>query len=122
MVFLGREISEQKDYSDRVALEIDREVDKIIRNAHKVATEVLTKNRAKLIHLAQTLIARETLDGETLEEVLKAEVQSETEAQVPVAADTSVPEEKPKPQKKRRVRKAPAVGPILTEPSPAPSD
>jgi len=117
MVFLGREISEQKDYSDRVALEIDREVDRIIRNAHKVATKVLTENKAKLIHLAQTLIAKETLDGEVLEAVLKGPVPPEAEAQVPVAATTPVAEEKPKPQKKRRVKKAPVVGPILPEPS-----
>ncbi len=120
MVFLGREISEQKDYSERVALEIDREVDKIIRNAHEVATKVLTENKAKLVQLAQTLIAKETLDSEALEEVLKAQVPSETEEKVP--ATTAVAKEKPKPQKKRRVRKAPVVGPILTEPSPAPSD
>jgi len=122
MVFLGREISEQKDYSDRVALEIDREVDRIIRNAREVATKVLTENKAKLVHLAQTLITRETLGGEELEEVLKAPVPSKTEVQLPATATTPVAEEKPKPQKKRRVRKAPAVGQILPEPSPAPSD
>jgi cell division protease FtsH len=120
MVFLGREISEQKDYSERVALEIDREVDKIIRNAHEVATKVLTENKAKLVHLAQTLIAKETLDSEALEEVLKADVPSGTEEKVPATATGA--EEKPKPQKKRRVRKAPVVGPLITKPSPAPSD
>jgi len=122
MVFLGREIAEQKDYSDRVALEIDREVDRIIRDAHEVATKVLTENKAKLIHLAQTLIAKETLDGELLEEVLKAEVPPDTEVQVPAAATAPVAEEKSEPQKKRRVKKAPVVGPLVTKPSPAPSD
>ncbi len=128
MVFLGREISEQKDYSDRVALEIDREVDRIIRNAHDVATKILTDNKAKLLHLAQTLIARETLSGDELEEVLKSPVPPETKAPEPVtpvkvtttAPVAEVTEEKPKPKRKARVKKSPAVGPVL--PDPAPSD
>ena len=127
MVFLGREISEQKDYSDRVALEIDREVDRIIRDAHKVAKKILTENKAKLVHLAQTLIARETLDGEALEEVLKAPVPPDTEAKVPPAATAPVTitapvaEEKPKPKRKLRTKKAPVMGPVLTDPAPSPS-
>jgi cell division protease FtsH len=125
MVFLGREISEQKDYSDRVALEIDREVDRIIRDAHNVATKVLTENKAKLLHLAQTVITKETLDSVALEEALKAPVPSAAEAQVPAAATVTVTapvtEEKPKPKRKPRVKKAPAIGPVLTDPTPSPS-
>jgi len=123
MVFLGREISEQKDYSDRVALEIDREVDKIIRNAHDAASKVLTENKAKLVHLAQTIIVRETLDSEALEELLKAPVPPDTEAQVPATATVTVTapvtEEKPKPKRKPRAKKAPVIGPVLTEPTPS---
>ncbi|HEY42044.1 MAG TPA: ATP-dependent metallopeptidase FtsH/Yme1/Tma family protein [Dehalococcoidia bacterium] len=124
MVFLGREISEQKDYSDRVALEIDREVDRIIKNAHDVATKILTENKGKLVHLAQTLIARETLDSEALEEVLKAPVPPETEPPVPTAPatvtlTTPVTEEKPRPKRKPRTKKAPVIGPVLTDPAPS---
>ena len=124
MVFLGREISEQKDYSDRVALEIDREVDLIIRNAHEVATRVLTENKSKLIHLAKTIIAKETLDSVALDEVLKAPVPADIEADI--AKGTKAPavtaEEKPKPKRKPRAKKTPGVGPIITEPFPAPSE
>ena len=124
MVFLGREISEQKDYSDRVALEIDREVDRIMRNAHDVATKILTENKAKLVHLAQTLIARETLEGEALEEVLKAPVPPETKIKVPpvsapVPINAPVAEEKPKPKRRLRTKKAPVIGPVLTDPAPS---
>jgi cell division protease FtsH len=125
MVFLGREISEQKDYSDRVALEIDREVDKIIKDAHDVATGILEENRAKLVHLAKTLIARETLSGDELEEVLKAPIPDDidTETPVPAAATATttapVTEEKSKPKRKPRTKKAPAIGPVLPEPSPS---
>jgi len=67
MVFLGREISEQKDYGDKIADEIDEEIDKIIQNAYRVASEILTENQPKLVQIAEKLIAQETLEGEGLE-------------------------------------------------------
>ena len=67
MVFLGREIAEQRDYGDKIADTIDVEVDKIIRDAQRVAKRVLTKNKPKLIQLAEKLIDQETLEGEELE-------------------------------------------------------
>jgi len=67
MVFLGREISEQKDYGDKIADAIDEEVNKIIWSAHRVAKEVLTENKPQLIRIAQKLIAEETLEGEELD-------------------------------------------------------
>ncbi len=80
MVFLGKEIAEQKDYSERIALEIDREIDRIIREAQKVAADVLRENKAKLVHLAETLIARETLDRKDLDEIFEAAVPPEIAA------------------------------------------
>ena len=67
MVFLGREISEQKDYGDKIADLIDEEVNKIIRNAHRVAKKILAENKPKLVQVAEKLIAQETLEGEELE-------------------------------------------------------
>jgi cell division protease FtsH len=67
MVFLGREISEQRDYSEEVARQIDEEVQSIILEAHKTAHGILTKNRKKLEQLAQELINKETLEGNDLE-------------------------------------------------------
>ena len=64
LVFLGREISEQRDYSDKVAQEIDEEVHNIIQRAYSTAQKILTGNKAKLKQLAGELIAHETL-GET---------------------------------------------------------
>ncbi len=69
MVFLGREISEQKDYSERTALEIDREISRIIDDAYKTAKQILTDNKDKLTALAEKLIAQETLEGNALEQV-----------------------------------------------------
>jgi cell division protease FtsH len=71
LVFLGREISEQKDYGDKVADTIDAEINRIIQQAQDVAKEILTKNRAKLELIAQRLIAAETLEGEDLEALFK---------------------------------------------------
>ncbi len=71
MVFLGREISEQRDYSDRAALEIDREINKLIDEAYAVAKKVLADNKDKLIELAQKLIEKETLEGDDLETIFK---------------------------------------------------
>jgi cell division protease FtsH len=62
LVFLGREIGEQRNYSEEVAREIDREVRRIIGEAYETARSVLTINKEKLIELARRLIKDETLD------------------------------------------------------------
>ena len=67
LVFLGREISEQRDYGDKVANEIDEEVYAIIQRAYKTTKRILTRNKAKLRELAEELIARETLDEPDLD-------------------------------------------------------
>lgn len=69
MVFLGREISEQRDYSEEVARQIDEEVQRIISEAHASARKVLTENKDKLDLLAKRLIEKETLEGGSLESV-----------------------------------------------------
>jgi cell division protease FtsH len=76
MVFLGREISEQRNYSEKVAKQIDDEVHHIIKNAHDLATKILTENKPKLIQITEKLIAQETLESEDLEELFKQPVPS----------------------------------------------
>jgi cell division protease FtsH len=70
LVFLGREISEQRDYSEAMAQEIDREVRRFIDEAHSRAREVLTTYRDKLIALAKRLIEEETIESAELEAML----------------------------------------------------
>ncbi len=70
LVFLGREISEQRDYSDKVAEQIDDEVHNIIQQAYQTAKNILIENKPKLIHIAQRLITEETIEGEALEALL----------------------------------------------------
>ena len=62
LVFLGREIAEQRNYSDEIAEEIDREVRRIIDEAYDRAREILTTYRDRLEAIAQRLIEIETLD------------------------------------------------------------
>ncbi len=69
MVFLGREISEQRDYGETVADKIDAEVGRIIEEAHQAALSLLRDNRDKLEQLATTLLEKETLEGEELDKV-----------------------------------------------------
>ena len=64
MVFLGREISEQRDYSDAVAEKIDAEVRDIIDTEYRRVRHLLESNRDKLDLIAQTLLEVETLEAD----------------------------------------------------------
>ncbi len=64
MVFLGREISEQRDYSDAVAEQIDSQVRAIIDEQYQLAQVLLVENREKLDLVANTLLEIETLEAE----------------------------------------------------------
>jgi cell division protease FtsH len=87
LIFLGREVTEQKDYSESTAQEIDEEVQAIIQHAYDVAKRILAENRAKLVQLAEALITRETLEGEELVALFNAPVPP------PAAEPASVKEE-----------------------------
>ena len=119
MVFLGREISEQRDYSEEVARMIDEEVQGIIESAHKTARIILTKNRKKLEGLAQELITKETLEGSDLERIfsglgLAKPAEKITKANIPVPVKP-VAEGEPVMQPK----KAPAVPRLVPKQTPA---
>ena len=70
MVFLGREMGEQRNYGDRTADEIDVEVSKIVSDAWETAVQILRENRARLDRLAKRLVEIETLEGDTLQQLL----------------------------------------------------
>jgi cell division protease FtsH len=107
LVFLGREISETKDYSERTSLEIDREIDRIINEASGLATKILTENMDLLTKLADALITRETLDTDELEALFRGETLS------PKVIETSPPEIK-QPEAKN-----PQPGPtVILKPQP----
>jgi len=70
LVFLGREIGEQRNYSEEVAQAIDEEVRRLITQAHETALRILRENKDKLISVARQLIETETLEGPELEALL----------------------------------------------------
>ncbi len=67
LVFLGREISEQRNYSDEVAYRIDQEIGRLVEQAHARAREILSTHADKLEAIAELLIREETIEGEELE-------------------------------------------------------
>ena len=67
LIFLGREIGEQRNYSDEIARQIDEEVRALVDRAYERATEVLVTHRSRLEALAQKLIAEESVDAEGFE-------------------------------------------------------
>ncbi len=69
LVFLGKELGEQRDYSDSVAQEIDGEVRKLVTEAHEAALQILRENREQLDRVARKLIEVETLDMADFEAV-----------------------------------------------------
>ncbi len=71
MVFLGREISEQRNYSEAVAKQIDDEVARIMRSGLERATEVLSRYRTYLNTIAERLVAEETIEQEQFEEIVR---------------------------------------------------
>jgi cell division protease FtsH len=69
-IFLGREITQHKDYSEKTAEEIDQEVTAIVRAGHQTAQELLSKNIDTLKRLAETLLERESLNGDQIDKVV----------------------------------------------------
>ncbi|MEI6713030.1 MAG: ATP-dependent zinc metalloprotease FtsH [Verrucomicrobiota bacterium] len=69
-VFLGRDISQSRNYSEATAQEIDREVRDLCDNAYKKATELISANRDKLEAIAKGLLEYETLDGAHIREIM----------------------------------------------------
>ena len=70
LVFLGREIAEQRDYSEKVAQEIDAEMHEIIGRAYNRALEILRSKKDKLQALAEQLMERETLEAHEVQAIL----------------------------------------------------
>lgn len=70
-VFLGRDIARDKDYSEEVAAEIDKEVRSFIEDAYAATEKLLSDNIDKLHVIAEALIERETLEADEISELIK---------------------------------------------------
>ena len=70
MVFLGKELREQRNYSEKIATQIDKEVTKFIRDAENQAKKILTKRKKLLEKVAKVLIEKETIEKEEFENLI----------------------------------------------------
>ena len=70
-IFLGREFAQHQDYSEATAIEIDKEVRRILDKAYKAAHEIISNNKQSLDKIARKLLERETLEGWEVNEVLR---------------------------------------------------
>ncbi len=87
-VFLGRDYSQSRDYSENVAAEIDKEIRILIDNAYKKAEEILTENRDKLDAAAEYLLEHEKMNGDDFEKLMKGELIVEAKSEEAVSEDT----------------------------------
>ncbi len=85
LIFLGREISEQRDYSDSVAEEIDSEVRRIVNEAHATARQILTEYRDKLDAVAKRLLELETITRDEFESLFPPPFPKKNGTPVPMA-------------------------------------
>jgi len=111
LVFLGKELGEQRDYSESIAQEIDAEVRRIVAEAHETALKALTDNRERLDRVAETLIEIESLDQAEFEAVWNGE-------ELPKPDKTSTPPAA-KPSKPAPDSAAPAGSKTTPAPLPA---
>jgi cell division protease FtsH len=71
--FLGRELTEERDYSEATARRIDEEVQSILEDCHRTALDILRENRKKLDLLAEELMQHETLSAKEIDKLFHQE-------------------------------------------------
>ena len=113
LVFLGREISEERDYGDKIAEEIDVEVRQLISGAYRQAQRLLLEHKPKLVQVAEYLIEHEAISGDALQRLFNDELPGpEGEPARPA---------QPSPAPAPYAPPAAPAGPMEPAPSPAPS-
>ncbi len=118
MVFLGRDLGEQRNFSDATAGQIDEEIHSIVDAGYKRAKEILTRRKADMIKLAEYLKEVETIDGDDLDKILRGETPTPSGPSITEQARTR--EAKTASDAKEAERKA-KEGPRPLRPEPSPS-
>ena len=99
-IFLGRDITSDKNYSDKTAETIDAEVKRIVEGAYKRAKAMLTKNKKMLHTLGEALLEKETIEGGALDALLgikrppTKKPKADSEGNASIGSDTSLRKEK----------------------------
>jgi len=87
-VFLGRDFGHVKNYSEATAVEIDSEIRRIVQQNYERTREILQKNHAALVDVAEALLERENLDGSEIRQMVFG---AEAAAQTPSGGETVAP-------------------------------
>ncbi|MEA3506770.1 MAG: ATP-dependent zinc metalloprotease FtsH [Elusimicrobiota bacterium] len=82
-IFLGKELSKGREYSEKTAQFIDEGVKKIIEKAHKKARRILEDNKDKLVKLAEELIVREIIEADEIKEIVKIDYKTHKSSKSP---------------------------------------
>jgi len=118
MVFLGRDLGEQRNFSDATAGQIDEEIHFIVDAGYKKAKEIMTRRKADMIKLAEYLKEVETIDGDDLDKILRGETPTPSGPSITEQARTR--EAKTAKDAKEAERKAKeGARPFRPEPSPS---
>ena len=115
MIFLGRELSEERDYGDKVAEEIDNEVKTLINRAYTDACEILITHKPKLVLLAEYLIEHETVSGEALNHLFNEDRPGSEPTGSPAVPPEPPPQPAPRPQPTIQPRPAPTLSSSNTQ-------
>jgi cell division protease FtsH len=112
-IFLGREISRSKDYSEKTAIEIDIEVRHIIDGCYAKAKDLISTNMDKLNIMADALLERETLDENDVNNIMKGEpLQPYVKEEVETKQAEATPQDTPKNEESSpTIKKEPGVLP-----------
>jgi len=115
LVFLGRDLGEQRNYSEEVAGEIDQEVHRLVDAGYQRAKKILTERRDKLIQLAEYLKTEETIEGWQMDAVINS-----PDGKVPPVPERPKAETpRPAPTQPKADDRGPEIPPGRLEPTPA---
>ena len=121
-VFMGRDLHQQRNYSEQTAIAIDEEVHRIISNAYERARTILEENKDELEIMAKALLERETLDGEDVLLILRGEeLPPLGSAPEPKRASSSVDDDAEASGASDDEDEGPAPGSVGDDPSPQPN-
>src|SRR3984893_15284198 len=115
LVFLGRDLGEQRNYSEEVAGEIDQEVHRLVDTGYQRAKKILTERRDKLVQLAEYLKTEETIEGWQMDAVINS-----PDGKVPPVPERPKAETpRPAPTQPKADDRGPEIPPGRLEPTPA---
>src|ERR1700737_1831081 len=115
LVFLGRDLGEQRNYSEEVAGEIDQEVHRLVDAGYQRAKKILTERREKLVQLAEYLKTEETIEGWQMDAVINS-----PDGKLPPVPERPKAEAPRPPQAQPKADdRGPEIPPGRLEPTPA---